>query len=374
MCIVSHRLGGYDGVSVEAAKWHWAFLELGWTVTRAAGFFSGARSATDVEVAGLWAPYFGGAPPPPDTEVINHLCRTNDLLVLDNVGSLPTTPHTAVEFEIAALRAGLPTIVRHHDPPWQLSSFTPSATAGFPLTDARMLHVTINRLTEGEFRQLNPALVAADAVTTIYNTVDRAGLRQGDGAAPRRRMAIPDGDLLLAHPARNIDRKNIPAALDLAGALHRRTGRRIHYWLTDPTGELDALPTGVTAHRGHVDRAADLYAAADIVALTSTWEGWGLPVVESAAARRPAVTCSYPVLAEINQIGIVTVDHGDVDTLVDLLTEPARYTAFTMANERAAAALDIRRLPTILGQAATRAIMLMNPGRQPTPPASGSHC
>jgi len=34
---ISHQLGGYDGVSVEAAKWMAAFRQLGLCVTPAAG-------------------------------------------------------------------------------------------------------------------------------------------------------------------------------------------------------------------------------------------------------------------------------------------------------------------------------------------------
>ena len=35
--VVSYRLGGADGVAVEAAKWEWALRELGFTVRRVAG-------------------------------------------------------------------------------------------------------------------------------------------------------------------------------------------------------------------------------------------------------------------------------------------------------------------------------------------------
>ena len=37
VCLVSHRLGGFDGVSAEAAKWVAGFRELGAEVTRRYG-------------------------------------------------------------------------------------------------------------------------------------------------------------------------------------------------------------------------------------------------------------------------------------------------------------------------------------------------
>jgi glycosyltransferase involved in cell wall biosynthesis len=365
VCIVSHRLGGYDGVSVEAAKWQRGFGRLGWSVTRAAGFFTDGSSGSDVTVTGLWAPSYGACPPDPDITQLRELCRSHDLLVIDNAGSLPTCPATAVALEAAALRAGIPTIVRHHDPPWQVAGLKDTPHQRFPLHDPRMLHVTINRLTESQFRQRFPELDAADAVTTMHNSVDTAAVGGGRRWATRRGMGVGDDDVLLVHPARNISRKNIPVALRVAGNLQRRSGRKVHYWLTDPTGEIGAIPAGVRVHRGHAPHAADLYAAADLVLLPSQWEGWGLPVVEAAAARRPAVTFPYPVLSEIHGLGIATVDHSDIEAIAALAHVPRRGArdaprqgAFTSANYRSSAALDIRRLPETLRRAVRRATAL----------------
>jgi len=359
VCMVSHRLGGYDGVSVEAAKWQRGFIGLGWSVTRAAGFFADGASGSDVTVRGLWAPAFGARPPDPDIAQLRDLCRTHDLLVIDNAGSLPTCPATAVALESEALRAGIPTIVRHHDPAWQVPGMKNIPHQRFPLHDPRMLHVTINRLTESQFRQRFPGLAASDAVTTMYNCVDTAAVSGGRRAATRRRMGVADDTVLLAHPARNIARKNVPVALGIAGNLQRRSGREIHYWLTDPGGEIGAVPDGVGVHRGHAPRVADLYAAADIVLLPSRWEGWGLPVLEAAAARRPAVTSHYPVLAEIHRLGITTVDHADVETITALANEEPRHGTFSAANYRISTSLDVRRLPESLRRAARRATDLM---------------
>ena len=356
---MSHRLGGYDGVSVEAAKWQRGFGRLGWSVTRAAGFFADGASGSDVTVTGLWAPTYGGRPPQPDITQLRELCRSHDLLVIDNAGSLPTCPATAVALETEALRAGIPTIVRHHDPPWQVPGLKDTSQQRFPLHDPRMLHVTINRLTESQFRRRYPALDAADAVMTIHNSVDAAAVGGGRRWATRRRMEVADDDVLLVHPARNIGRKNIPVALRVAGNLQRRAGRKVHYWLTDPAGEIGAVPAGVSIHRGHARNAADLYAAADIVMLPSRWEGWGLPVVEAAAARRPAVTFPYPVLTEIHGLGITTVDHSDIDAITALADDTPRRAAFSSANHRSSAALDIRRLPESLRRAVRRATALM---------------
>ncbi len=358
VCLVSQRLGGYDGVSIEAAKWQRAFASLGWSVTRVAGFFADGQSASDVTLGGLWAPSYGGRAPAPDLSRITRLVEAHDLLVIDNAGSLPTCPDAALALEAEAIRQGIPTIVRHHDPPWQLLTPLSATDDRFPLHDPRMLHVTINGLTEAEYRCRYPALASADAVMTIYNTVDFTALASGRRGRTRREMGVGDDAFLLVHPARNIARKNIPAALRVAGELHRRTGRDVHYWLTDPTGAVGNPPAGVVVHRGHAGNPADMYAAADVITLPSLWEGWGLPVLEAAAAGRPVVTMPYPILDEIHRLGIDTVDHHDVERLIGLLSDPHRYRAFTAANHRRGAALDVGGLPAIIERAAARAARL----------------
>ena len=362
MCLISQRLGGYDGVSVEAAKWHHAFGRLGWSVTRVAGFFADGQSASDVTLGGLWALSYGGRAPAPDLPLISRLVGGHDMVVIDNVGSLPTCPEAALALEAEVIRQGIPTIVRHHDPPWQLLTPLSATDDRFPLHDPRMLHVTINRLTEAEYRCRYPALASADAVMTIYNTVNVMALAGGRRASTRRAMGVGDDAFLLVHPARNIARKNIPAALRVAGELRRRTGRDVHYWLTDPTGAVENPPAGVVVHRGHVVSPADMYAAADVVTLPSLWEGWGLPVIEAAAARRPVVTMPYPILDEIHRLGIDTVDHHDVERLIVLLSDPDRYRAFTESNHRCGAALDVEGLPAIIERAAARAARLSASG------------
>ncbi|WP_253779079.1 glycosyltransferase family 4 protein [Goodfellowiella coeruleoviolacea] len=358
---MSHRLGGFDGVSVAAAAWVRGFRALGWTVTRAAGFFAD-HEPDDVVVRGLWADRPGAAPPPVDHATISRLCRTHDLLVLDNAGSLWSAPLASRALEHHALAAGVPTVVRHHDPAWQGVVLRPVEGDVVPLHHPRHLHVVINRYTESEFAARWPELLDAKALVVRHPEVDVDGLATGDRDACRTALGVDPDEVLLAHPARvDAANKNIPGAVSFARALAAVLPGRVRYWLTDPQpGEpgpvADALAQAPGLIRGWVPRPADLYAAADVVLLPSTWEGWGLPVVEAAAAGKPVVAGPYPVLAEIRALGVTVWDPEDVGGVAALLSDPDAHRAVLAANRAAVvASLSQADLPAALADLAERA-------------------
>jgi glycosyltransferase involved in cell wall biosynthesis len=110
----------------------------------------------------------------------------------------------------------------------------------------------------------------------------------------------------LLQPTRAIPRKNIAAGIALAEAIDAI------YWLTGPTEEGYGLQlaTLLTRARCPVRRGlpaglqmADAYAAADAVVLPSTWEGFGMPLIESALAGRPLAVSDYPVAVEVATLG-----------------------------------------------------------------------
>ncbi|MGZ3140967.1 glycosyltransferase family 4 protein [Lentzea chajnantorensis] len=266
------------------------------------------------------------------------LCATHDLVVLDNAGSLWSAPEASVAWEEHALAARVPVVLRHHDPAWQRVQLRPVDGDVVPLHHPAHLHVLINSLTEREFRARWPSV----HTRVVHNRVDVAGLAHGDRDGTRAALGAAPGDYLVVHPARvEGTSKNIPGAVDF---VRRLSARRpdVRYWLTDdaPCPAADRLP-GVL--RGRVANQADLYAAADLVLLPSTWEGWGLPVCEAAAARKPVVAGPYPVLDEIRALGLTVFDPSDLDGL--LAATDAVLDANFAAVQRH---LDLRELPRVL--------------------------
>jgi glycosyltransferase involved in cell wall biosynthesis len=74
------------------------------------------------------------------------------------------------------------------------------------------------------------------------------------------------------------------------------------------------LPAGV-------DMAA-AYAACDAVVLPSSWEGFGLPLIESALHRKPIAVGHFPVASELAAFGLRWFPVDDHVLLKDWLADP----------------------------------------------------
>jgi glycosyltransferase involved in cell wall biosynthesis len=303
--IVSYRLGGADGVSVTAGQWVCALRKLGMQVRTVAG-----DGRPDVLVRGL---ALESRRPPSRRELVRALGDA-DLVVADNICSLPM--NRAVGEALADYLRGRPAVLRHHDLPWERTQY--AHLTSWPPDDPAWWHVTIN-----EFARRGLAARRGIIATTIYHGFAERP-RPEERAAVRRRLKVADGPLVL-QPTRAIARKGIDVGLALAAALGGT------YWLTGPAedgfqAELDTLLTGGgVPYRRRLPfgvRMPAAYAACDVVAMPSSWEGFGLPLIEAALHRRPVAVGTFPVAEELARFGFRWFDAHDPEPLRAYLADP----------------------------------------------------
>ena len=349
---LSHQLGGYDGVSLEAAKWMAALDTLGFKVTPAAGKLhssSPSLGRAGLHVPALWLPVGAAgqllaAPPLTQAEiaaVIEAGGGPGGYAVLDNIATLPTAADNIVRLVAALETARMRMLVRHHDPHWDDVAVR-SADARFPIAPRGSRHVAISA-------HLREQLQVRSGVESrvLFNTLDLPRLLGGDRALSRRAAGIAPGDLVLLHPATPYPRKQVGAAAQFADAVAREWDGRVIYWLTG--GSTDPLAGGgrYVFNTGRSLSQADLYAAADAVLLTSSWEGWGNPVAEGAALGLPVVTGTWPALEEMRRLGVCDIPVAAPDAVARLIAEVDHRPGHRI--EELTSALDNSRLTGELG-------------------------
>src|SRR5262245_54921127 len=114
---VSYRLGGTDGVSIEARKWEWALGELGVESRRVAGELEGGLRPDDTWLAFLAIDPVEGAEPQPDA--LGAAIAGASLVVVENVCSLPINRVASrLTAEVLAAHTGR-VVFHHHDLPWE---------------------------------------------------------------------------------------------------------------------------------------------------------------------------------------------------------------------------------------------------------------
>ena len=316
---LSYRLGGADGVAVEARKWEWALHELGFDVRRVAGELDDGPRPDDA-----WLPCLAIDPvddDPAGPEALAAAIAGAQLVVVENLCSLPINPDASAMTAAVLSEHDGRVVFHHHDLPWQRAGLpTPP---NIPPRRANSLHVTINDHSRAQLENRGFEAV------TLRNAFDLDPLH-GDRAATRAAFGFAPDDLVLLQPTRAIPRKNIPAAVTFAADLARREpDRNLRLWITGPAEDgYDDVFARLVAESvvpvtvGRAATASDAYAAADLILFPSTWEGFGNPVIESIAHRRAIVVGNYPVLDELRGFGVELLSVDSPDGVVAWLAEP----------------------------------------------------
>ncbi len=307
---LSFRLGGADGVSVEARKWEWAIRELGFTTRRIAGDFGDALRPDDT-----WLPFLEIEPPDgakPEPAELSAAIAGADLVVVENLCSLPLNP-VASETAAAVLAQHRGRVLfHHHDLPWERAHL--AHLTSFPPRRPNSVHVTINQHAR---RALAGRGIEAHLVRNAFDLDPLPG----DRRSTRGAFGFAPNDVVILQPTRAIPRKEVGRGIRFAeNVATLLPDRVVRFWITGPAedgfGEtLDRLvaDAGIPVTVGRAPRPEDAYAAADLVAFPSSWEGFGNPVIEATIAGRSVAVARYPVLEELEELGLrfVSIDEPE---------------------------------------------------------------
>jgi glycosyltransferase involved in cell wall biosynthesis len=341
--MVSYRLGGTDGVSIEAAKWVWALQRLGWKVYTVAGEGNADHIVPELAM---------DSKSTPSRQTWQDTLDPADLVVVENVCSLPLNPASR---SLGRFLTGRPALLHHHDLPWECPGYPEDAR---PPDGPTFLHVCLTDLARQRLR-------ARGIEATVIHNHFVVPTEAPDPAAARVHLGIPDDARLVLQPTRAIERKNIPGGLQLAeelGAIYWIMGPAEEGYDTKLTEVLAAArtsvrygrPPGVSSTSQASDEISSLnaeliqmaYAAADLVCLPSTNEGFGNPAVEGLLWRRPVAVGPYESATELARCyGLNFLDIGQPDLIRRLLDDDGARQDWVERGFQRARALDLDLLP-----------------------------
>ena len=329
--LVSTRLSGVDGVTLETYKVRQVLQEVGHEVFAFAGLLED-RFLPGVEYppahfdhpdnVALNADSFGTDTRPDwvsgqlraRTDDLNNRLRAwvdqfgIDVIVPQNVLSIPLHLPLALAIVELTLETGIHCVAHHHDMAWERERFWPNAVpdvigAVFPPAGHQFNHMAISsRQCEDIARRVGRPVTLVPNVMDFQNEPE-----PGDGVRFRRYAGVADDDIVLLQPTRIVPRKNIETTIDLAERLedprvkvivtHPNEDENKDYW---PFLVAHAERRGVDFRLAPIDTVespslADAYAAADLVCYPSIIEGFGNALVEAMLFRKPLVVNRYPV-------------------------------------------------------------------------------
>jgi glycosyltransferase involved in cell wall biosynthesis len=278
-----------------------------------------------------------------------------DLIVPENVLSIPM--HLPLGMAITELIAetGIPTIAHHHDFFWERTRFLTNAcpeilNMAFPPELPSIKHVVISTVAQREL-----AARRSIAASVIYNVMDfdrNPPRRASSGQQFRREMGFGKDDLIVLQPTRVVHRKGIEQAIYLVEALNIPDTRLIISHAAGDEGPAYAAwvekwasrqkvplyfihdrlqeESGQT-NRGRLFSLQDVYPHADLVTYPSLYEGFGNAFLEAVYFRKPILVNRYSVyVVDIEPKGfeVVSIDGFLTDAAVaqvaDLLRDPEK--------------------------------------------------
>lgn len=364
--IVSTRICGSDGVSLEIHKWAAILRHLGHELFYAAGELEIGLEGQliahmhflNADIQAVQRDIF--CADCDEIQVRRRIHQLRDdlyheletfldvyhiqLLIVENALAIPMNVPLALALRDLIEERKLPTIAHHHDFMWERERFAVSWMKAelervFPPNTEWIIHVVINSLARAEL--LARRGIEAEIIPNVFDfTHFHYGLdRQALGF--RKAVGVGEQDWLVLQPTRIIPRKGIEDAIELVRQLRapvnrsRLFDRDVKLVLSHPSGDEGAryfrqlkqqarasgTPLIYAAKKVSISergpkqaekfRLWDAYLNADFVTYPSRIEGFGNAFLETVYYRLPLLIRRYPVfISDIEPLGfdLITFD------------------------------------------------------------------
>ena len=340
--VVSTRLAGTDGVSLEAEKW-----------------------VSIIEDEGLTCYYFAGEldrPPErsylveeahfehPDIKDLNRKCfgvsvrdRTVsqkihqlksklkddlydfivkfelDLLIAENALTIPMNIPLGLAITEVIAETGMPAVAHHHDFYWERDRFATNAVAdylnmAFPPNLPSLNHTVINSYADEQLSLRTG--ISARILPNVMDFENPPHPPDDYVSDVRQSLGIEEDELFILQPTRVVKRKGIEHAIELV----HRLGMKAKLVISHDAGDegydylkrlreyaevmkVDLLfgsdiideKRGQTEDGKKIYTLDDVYPFADLVTYPSTFEGFGNAFLEAIYFRRPIVVNTYSI-------------------------------------------------------------------------------
>lgn len=379
--IISFRLAGTDGVSLETVKWVEALENFGWECFYLAGEFDEdimddpthyilepLLQFTHPEIHSVYSEAFGYnlTRDPGLTENIHALrgrlkeriyefvntFRISTLLV-ENALTIPLNLSLGMALTEFLAETQVKCIAHHHDFFWERKRFTNNCVndilySCYPPNLRNIVHVVIN-----SDARTNLGLRTGIAAALIPNVMpfEREAPKIDDYNRDfRQSMGISDDTLLILQPTRVVQRKGIEHSIELVARLRSKVDKEMVLLISHASGDegfeyeqrlkeyaqLLSVPTIfenniITDTRMEKDGQkcyglSDVYPHADLVTYPSIFEGFGNAFMEAVYFRKMIIVNDYSVyVKDIKPLGFQVVEFNDfissstIDTIVQLL-------------------------------------------------------
>ena len=378
--IISTRLNGMDGVSLEVEKWSRVLQRMGHELFYCAGELGGYASGGTLipslhfehqTIRALSERAFGDEDANPDGAALadevyavademrgplRSFIRSNelDLLIAQNALTIPMNLPLGVCLTGLIAEIGIRTIAHHHDFYWERQRYQVNNLLGllditFPAELSSLRHVTINSIARDRLK-IRRGLDSI-VIPNVHDFAAPPPPIDDYNRDVRESLKLSPDDPFILQPTRIIRRKNIETAIELVRRMGipkpslyvthsaRDEGQAYSKWLHREAAvmgvDLHVIEYLVATERARVNNHKiyslwDVYPHADLVTFPSVYEGFGNALLEAVYFKKPLVVNRYPVYnSDIRPLGFDFieldgfVDDGAVEKARRLLKDPA---------------------------------------------------